>query len=168
MKAQNGRGPFKHILIATDGSAISNKAARAGIALARALGARVTAYYAIDELQPLYIEGYMMDQAMMADLDARAKALGEQRVGAIAKIAKAAGVYFQPIVRKANTAYEGIIDAAKRQRCDVIFMASHGRRGFSRLMMGSVTQKVLTHSKIPVVVYRQSPTCREQGGPART
>ena len=96
----------------------------------------------------------MMDQAMMDDLDARAKALGEQRVGAIAKMAKAAGVRFHALVRKANTAYEGIIDAAKRQRCDVIFMASHGRRGFSRLMMGSVTQRVLTNSKIPVVVYR--------------
>ena len=154
MKAKNGRGVFKHILIATDGSPISNKAARAGIALARALGASVTAYYAIDELQPLYREGYMMDQAMMDDLDARARALGEKRVEAIAKIAKAAGVPFNALVRKANTAYGGIIDAAKKQRCDVIFMASHGRRGLSRLMMGSVTQKVLTHSKIPVVVYR--------------
>src|SRR5689334_4771421 len=100
MKAKNGRGVFKHILIATDGSPVSNKAARAGIALARALGASVTAYYAIDELQPLYIEGYMMDQSMMDDLDARAKALGEQRVGAIAKMAKAAGVRFHALVRK--------------------------------------------------------------------
>jgi nucleotide-binding universal stress UspA family protein len=91
---------------------------------------------------------------MLDDLDARAKALGEKRVAAIRKIAKAAGVRFNALVRKANTADEGIIDAAKRQRCDVIFMASHGRRGLSRLMMGSVTQKVLTHSKIPVVVYR--------------
>ena len=55
---------------------------------------------------------------------------------------------------KASTAYEGIVDAAKKRKCDVIFMASHGRRGLSRLMMGSVTHKVLTHSKIPVVVYR--------------
>src|SRR5687768_16292803 len=146
MKAKNGPRTFNHILIATDGSALSNKAARAGIALASALGASVTAYYAIDELQPLYIEGYVMDQAMMNDLDARAKELGEQRVGAIAKVAKAAGVRFYALVRKASTAYEGIIDAAKRQSCDAIFMASHARRGFSRLMMGSVTQKVLTHS----------------------
>jgi nucleotide-binding universal stress UspA family protein len=69
-------------------------------------------------------------------------------------MAKAAGVPFAAVVTKAVTAYEGIIDAAKKQKCDVIFMASHGRRGLSRLMMGSVTQKVLTHSKIPVVVYR--------------
>jgi nucleotide-binding universal stress UspA family protein len=154
MKPNKGRGVFKHVLIATDGSPLSNKAGRAGIALAKALDAKVTAYYAIDELQPLHIEGYAMAQAMMNDLDARAKALGEKRVAAIGKIAKAAGVRFNALVRKANTAYEGIIDAAKRQRCDVIFMASHGRRGLSRLMMGSVTQKVLTHSKVPVVVYR--------------
>jgi nucleotide-binding universal stress UspA family protein len=154
MNATNGRGVFRHILIATDGSPISGKAARAGVALARVLGARVTAYYAVDELQPLYVEGYMMDPATMDNLDARAKALGEKRVDAIAKIAKAAGVRFNALVRKANTAYEGIVDAAKKQRCDVIVMGSHGRRGLSKLMMGSVTQKVLTHSKIPVVVYR--------------
>ena len=154
MEPHKRRGVFKHVLIATDGSPLSNKAARAGIALAKALGARVTAYYAVDALQPLYLEGYAMAQAMMDDLDARANAAGEKRVAAIGKIAKAAGVRFNALVRKANTAYEGIIDAAKRQRCDAIFMASHGRRGLSRLMMGSVTQNVLTHSKIPVVVYR--------------
>src|SRR5687768_13188630 len=121
MKAKNGRSVFKHILIATDGSPISNKAARAGIALAKALGASVTAYHAIDELQPLYVGGYMMDQAIMDDLGARAKALGEQRVRTIAKMAKAAGVRFHALVREASTAFEGIIDAAKRQRCDVIF-----------------------------------------------
>ena len=154
MASTRRRGVFKHVLIATDGSPLSNKAATAGVALARALGAKVTAYHAVDELRPLYVEGYAMAQAMLDDVDARAKALGEKRVAVIGKIAKAAGVRFNALVRKANTAYEGIIDAAKRQRCDVIFMASHGRRGLSRLMMGSVTQKVLTHSKIPVVVYR--------------
>lgn len=154
MKPSRRRGVFKHVLIATDGSPLSNNAARAGVALAKAVGARVTAYHAIDELQPLQIEGYAMAQAMMNDLDARAKALGEKRVAAIGKIAKAAGVHFNALVRKANTAYEGIIDAATRQRCDVICMASQGRRGLSRLMMGSVTQKVLTHSNIPVLVYR--------------
>jgi nucleotide-binding universal stress UspA family protein len=58
------------------------------------------------------------------------------------------------VVTKAITPYEGIIDAANKRKCDVIFMASHGRRGLSKLVMGSVTQKVLSHSKIPVVVYR--------------
>ena len=153
MKALTGR-VFNHILIATDGSAISNKAARAGIALAKALGARVTAYYAVDAVQPLYMEGEVLDQNMMRNVEALAKAAGQKRVDAIAKIARAAGVRFDVLVKKASTAYEGIIDVAKRQRCDAIAMASHGRRGLSRMMMGSVTQKVLTHSKIRVGVYR--------------
>jgi nucleotide-binding universal stress UspA family protein len=145
---------FKHILISTDGSPVSNKAAKAGIALAHALGAKVTAYYAIEQLQLIYDEGYMMNQKMIDGFEERARAAGQKRVDAIGKMAKAAGVPFASVATKASTAYEGIIDAAKKRKCDVIFMASHGRRGLSRLIMGSVTQKVLTHSRIPVVVYR--------------
>jgi nucleotide-binding universal stress UspA family protein len=144
---------FKHLLISTDGSSLGNKAAKAGIELARALGAKVTAYYAIEQLM-IYDEGYMMDQKMIERLEESARAAGQKRVDAIGKMAKAAGVPFAAVVTKALTAHEGIIDAAKKRKCDVIFMASHGRRGLSRLMMGSVTQKVLAHSRIPVVVYR--------------
>jgi nucleotide-binding universal stress UspA family protein len=145
---------FKHILICTDGSPLSNKAAKAGIALASALGARVTAYYAIEPMQPIYVEGYAFDQKMIEGIEDSARKAGQKRVGAIGKIAKTAGVPFASMVTKALTPYEGIIAAAKKRKCDVIFMASHGRRGFSRLIMGSVTQKVLMHSKIPVVVHR--------------
>lgn len=146
---------FKHILIATDGSPASNKAAKAGIALAGALGAKVTAYCAVEQLQPIYAdEGYMMDQKMIDGFEKSALTAGQKRADAIGKMAKAASVPFASVVAKAATPYEGIIAAAKKRKCDVIFMASHGRRGFSKLIMGSVTQKVLTHSKIPVVVYR--------------
>ncbi len=145
---------FKHLLISTDGSSLGNKAAKAGIALAHALGAKVTGYYAIEQLQFIYDDAYMMDPKMMDRLDESARAAGQKRVDAIGRMATAAGVPFASVVTKASTAYEGIIDAARKRKCDVIFMASHGRRGLSRLMMGSVTQKVLTHSKIPVVVYR--------------
>jgi nucleotide-binding universal stress UspA family protein len=145
---------FKHILISTDGSAVSNKAAKAGIALARALGARITAYRAVESLEPIYVEGYAFDQAVIDRADKRLREIGQKHVDAIGKMAKAAGVPFAAVVTNASTAYEGIIDAAKKRKCDVIFMASHGRRGLSRLIMGSVTQKVLTHARIPVVVYR--------------
>ena len=145
---------FKHLLISTDGSSLGNKAAKAGIELAHALGAKVTAYYAIEQLQMIYDEGYMMNQKMIDGLEESARAAGQKRVDAIGKMAKAAGVPFASVVTKASTPHEGIIDAAKKRKCDVIFMASHGRRGLSRLMMGSVTQKVLAHSRIPVVVYR--------------
>ena len=145
---------FKHVLIPTDGSPVSNKAAKAAIGLASALGAKVTAYCAVEELQPVYVEGYTLDRKTIAGLEGGARKVGQKRVDAIGKIAKAAGVPFASVVTKAPAAYEGIIDAAKKQKCDVIFMASHGRRGLSKLIMGSVTQQVLTHSRIPVVVYR--------------
>jgi nucleotide-binding universal stress UspA family protein len=145
---------FKHILISTDGSPVSNKAAKAGIALASALGAKLTVYCAVEPMQILYAEDYAFDEEFMKGIEARGRALAQKRVDAIGKWAKAAGVAFAAVVTKAYTPYEGIIAAAKKQKCDVIFMASHGRRGLSKLIMGSVTQKVLTHSVIPVVVYR--------------
>ena len=145
---------FKHILIPTDGSAVSGKAAKAGIALARALGAKITAYRAVESLEPIYVEGYAFDQAVIDRADKRLREIGQKHVDAIGKMAKAAGVPFTALVTKADNSYEGIIAAAKKSKCDVIFMASHGRRGLTKLIMGSVTQKVLTHARIPVVVYR--------------
>ena len=145
---------FKHILISTDGSPVSNKAAKAGIALAHRLGSKVTAYCALEEPQPIYVEGYSFNQEELDGFDKRSREAGQKRVDAIGKMAKAAGVPFTSVVAKALTPYEGIIAAAKKRKCDVIFMASHGRRGLSKLIMGSVTQKVLAHSRIPVVVYR--------------
>jgi nucleotide-binding universal stress UspA family protein len=145
---------FRHILIPTDGSPVANKAAKAGIALAHRLGARVTAYFAIEELQMVYVEGFAFSQKDFDDFDARAREAGQKHVDAIGKMAKATGVPCTSVVAKARTPYEGIVAVAKKRKCDVIFMASHGRRGLSKLMMGSVTQKVLMHAKIPVVVYR--------------
>ena len=72
----------------------------------------------------------------------------------IAKVAMAAGVPFRAVVAVAETPYDGIIEAAKKQKCDAIFMASHGRSGLEGLILGSVTHKVLIHSKLPVLVYR--------------
>lgn len=145
---------FKHVLISTDGSPVSNKATKAGVALASALGAKVTAYYAIEPMQAIYVENYGFDQSVIEGIEDSARQAGQKYVDAIAKVAKASGVPFVSVVTKATTAYEGIIDTARKRKCDVIFMASHGRRGLSKLIMGSVTTKVLTHSKIPVVVYR--------------
>ena len=145
---------FKHILIHTDGSPVANKAAIAGIALARWLGAKVTAYCALEELQPIYIEGYAFDQKTIDGFEEGVRKAGQKRVDAIGRMAKATVVPFISLVAKALTPYEGIIAAAKKRKCDVIFMASHGRRGISWLIMGSVTQKVLSHAEIPVVVYR--------------
>ena len=105
-------------------------------------------------MHPIYVEDHGFDQSVIEGIEDSARQAGQKRVDTIGKMAKAAGVPFASLVSKANTAYEGIVDTAKKRKCDVIFMASHGRRGLSKLIMGSVTQKVLMHSKIPVVVYR--------------
>jgi nucleotide-binding universal stress UspA family protein len=102
----------------------------------------------------LYGEGYVPSQREIDGILRRARDLGQKRVDAIGRMARAAGVPFTPVVTKAYSPYEGIVAAAQKHKCDVIFMASHGRRGLSKLIMGSVTQKVLSHSRIPVVVYR--------------
>ena len=145
---------FKHILISTDGSAASIKAAKAGIALAKALGAKITAYSAIESMQAIYMEGYAFDEKMLEEIESSTRQAGQKRVAAIEKLCKAARVPFTSVINTVNTPYEGIVNAAKKQKCDVIFMASHGRSGIAKLVMGSVTQKVLTHTRIPVVVYR--------------
>jgi nucleotide-binding universal stress UspA family protein len=147
---------FKHILIPTDGSPIANKAVKAGIQFAKDLGVRVTGYYAIEPVpQHVYGEGYLINNSKMSQaLQQRAREVGETHVENMAKLAVAAGVPFSAVVAAAETPYEGIIEAAKKHKCDAIFMASHGRRGVADLIMGSVTHKVLTHSKLPVLVYR--------------
>ena len=145
---------FKHILICTDGSPVAERAAKAGIVLAHALRAKVTAYCALEDLMPVYSEGYAFDQVTVDRFEEAARKAGQRRVDAIGKMARAAGVPVALKVTKAATAYEGIVDMAKKLKCDVIFMASHGRSGLSKLIMGSVTQKVLAHTRKPVVVYR--------------
>ncbi len=146
---------FKHILIPTDGSPVADKAVKAGLELAKALGAKVTGFYAIEAIQPqIYGEGYMVDRQLVKEFERGAREAGEKCLAAIARLAASTGVEFSSLVAKAETPYEGIIDAAKKRKCDAIFMASHGRRGLANLIMGSVTHKVLTHSKLPVLVYR--------------
>ena len=147
---------FKHILVPTDGSPASLKAARAAMRLAADLGARVTAFHAVDASQPyLFGGGYSADARTFVDFERVARENGEGHVGDIGKLAKAARVRFASLVAEARTPYEGIISAARKGKCDLIFIASHGRRGLSRLMMGSVTNKVLAQAVVPVLVYRE-------------
>lgn len=147
---------FKHILIPTDGSALAGKAAKAGIRLAAQVGARVTAFHAIDASQRvLYDNAYAADARRFVDFEKLARQAGELNVAAIGKLARAAGVPFASLVAQARTPYEGIVDTARKRKCDLIFIASHGRRGLSRLMTGSVALKVLAHATVPVLVYRE-------------
>lgn len=146
---------FKNILIPTDGSPVANKAVKAGIEFAKQLGAKVTGYYAVEAIQPrVYGEGYMIDNKTIKAFEQQARQVGQKHIDSMAKIASAAGVKFAGVLTMAETPYEGIVETAKKQKCDAIFMASHGRRGLADIIMGSVTHKVLTHSKLPVLVYR--------------
>jgi nucleotide-binding universal stress UspA family protein len=146
---------FRRVLIPTDGSPTANKAVKAGIELAKQLGAAVTGYYAVEAIQTgIYGEGYTFPSAARAKLEKRAKAVGRRHLAKMARLAEAAGVRFDSVCARAQTPYDGIIDTARRKFCDVIFMGSHGRQGITAMVMGSVTNKVLTKSRIPVLVFR--------------
>jgi nucleotide-binding universal stress UspA family protein len=146
---------YKHILIPTDGSPASLRAARAGVELAAVVGARVTAFYAAPPPTPLIYDGVFpvgyLPPDEHAEMIERAAA---SYLGAIAEMARAAGVACESVHVTNDFPAEAILETAKRRKCDLIFMASHGRRGLSAILLGSETQKVLTHSKIPVTVYR--------------
>jgi nucleotide-binding universal stress UspA family protein len=146
---------FKNILVPTDGSALSRKAIKAAVAFAQSLGAKVTGYYAVEMMQPyIFGDGYVIDKATVDQLDRQARAVGEKYLAEISKAAANAGVPYEGLITKPAAAYEGIIEAARKKKCDAIFMASHGRGELKSLLIGSVTQKVLSHSKLPVIVYR--------------
>jgi nucleotide-binding universal stress UspA family protein len=146
---------FKHILIPTDGSPVAAKAIQAGVALAKEMGASVTGYYAIEPPPThIYGEGYLADRKLVDELARRSRDIAQRSVDEVSDAAKAAGVPCDTVVDKATLPYKGIVQAAEEKKCDAVFMASHGHRGITGLLLGSVTQQVLTHSKIPVLVFR--------------
>jgi len=146
---------FKHILIPTDGSKLSMRAASAAIELADGLGARVTALFAAPAPTPL-VYGNLMPVAYMPP-DQHEKLIeraADRYLGAIARVAEAAGVACDRVHVTSDFPADTILQTARKRKCDLIFMASHGRRGIAALLLGSETQKVLAHAKIPVLVYR--------------
>ena len=145
---------FKHVLIPTDGSRLSTKAVKAGIAFAKELGAKVTVYHAIDVASALYADVAIVPPSVLEKVEAGARNQAQKYLDGATKVARAAGVPCESQTSRPLTVYDGIIDAAKKKRCDVIFMASHGRGELASVVLGSVTLKVLAHSKIPVVVFR--------------
>jgi nucleotide-binding universal stress UspA family protein len=146
---------YKNILVATDGTRLSGKAITQAIALAKALGARLTAFYASPDYPlPVYAEGAIVEPMSRREYAAICKDEADRILGAVAAKAKSARVALNAVHVVNSTPWRAILAAARRHRCDAIVMASHGRRGVSALLLGSETQKVLTHSKIPVIVVR--------------
>ena len=146
---------FKNILVPTDGSELSDSTVARAVSFASEAGARITFFYAQPDFpMPIYGEGALIDPTTPEQFS-RAAAQEAERILAKARaVADAAGVSSSADTQVSEVPYEAIIEAVERNHCDLIFMASHGRRGLSGLLLGSETQKVLTHIKIPVLVYR--------------
>ncbi len=146
---------YKHLLVATDGSKLSDKAVAHALDLAQALKASVTAFYAApDYPMPAYADGVVYEPVSKKEYAKLAANDAQQILEAVADKAKSAGVECKTSYTIAAAPWEAILAAAKKNKCDAIVMASHGRRGMSALLLGSETQKVLTHSKVPVIVVR--------------
>lgn len=146
---------FKHILVPTDGSPLSQEAVKRAIAFAAEAGARITFFYAKPEYPvAFYGEGALIDPTTPEKFAEMAEQQAQTVLSACAQLAAAAQVPSTLKTETSDIPYEAIITAAESAGCDLIFMASHGRRGISGLLLGSETQKVLTHSRIPVLVYR--------------
>jgi nucleotide-binding universal stress UspA family protein len=146
---------FKHILVPTDGSPLSSDTVKRAIAYARETGAKVTFFFAKPDYPvAFYGEGALIDPTTPDKFAELAEQQAKEILDAHEAAARADGVNCAAISAVSDIPYEAIIAAAEQAGADLIFMASHGRRGISGLLLGSETQKVLTHSKIPVLVYR--------------
>lgn len=146
---------YTNLLVATDGSKPSEKAMVHAIGLAGKLGAKITAFYAApDYPEPVYSEGIIYEMMSRKDYAAMATADAEKILAKIAKKAEAAGVMCETRHALSRAPWEAILAAARKYKCDAIVMGSHGRGGLAALFLGSETQKVLAHSKLPVIVAR--------------
>lgn len=146
---------FKHILVPTDGSPLSSDTVKRAIAFAKETGAKITFFFAKPDYPvAFYGEGALIDPTTPDKFAEMAEQQAREILAAHETAAKAEGVVSASLSSVSDIPYEAIIAAAETAGADLIFMASHGRRGFSGLLLGSETQKVLTHSKIPVLVYR--------------
>ena len=146
---------YKHVLVPTDGSELSAKAVTHAIGLARALGARLTAFYASPEYPtPIVAEGIVLEPVSLKDYEARANEEARAILQPVVEQANAAGVAAASEHLIASVPWEAILRAANTVGADAIVMASHGRRGLAAMLLGSETQRVLIHSTIPVIVVR--------------
>jgi len=144
---------FKHILLPTDGSKLSEKAIRQSVRMAKAFGARITALH-VTPKSGAYLSPADLLDAPPHSYAAHAARRAAEYLRFAEKVAHAAGVECVGVQLSADQPYKEIVKLAEKKGCDLILMASHGRRGLEGLLLGSETQKVLTHSKVPVLVYR--------------
>jgi nucleotide-binding universal stress UspA family protein len=148
---------YHHLLIPTDGSPLSMEAIQHGVELAQETGATVSFLTVIDPFHAITFEAEQIEDTRESYY-AHVRGLAESYLAQAEKVAETAGVKSNSICVEDNHPYRVIIRTAEEHACDLIVMASHGRRGISALVLGSETVKVLTHCAIPVLVYRLPPT----------
>lgn len=145
---------FKHVLIPTDGSELSQKAIRIGVELAKFHGARVTGVHAIPDYHLMIAYEGAFDPVTEERIEKEARVRAENYLDFIKKTAAAAGVPCDTVCETSDHPYDAIIKTADAKGCDLILLHSHGRKGLAAVLLGSETRKVLTYSKIPVMVVR--------------
>ena len=144
---------FKNILVATDGSDLAAKAVEQGVLFAKEIGAKITAVTVTEPFHLLSVAPSQLEYTPF-EYKKHAEAQAGKVLGVVSAAAKSAGVACDILHVEHEHVYQAIIEAATARKCDLIVMSSHGRRGVSAVVLGSETVKVLTHSKIPVLVYR--------------
>ena len=144
---------FKHLLLPTDGSPLSENAALQGIALASTLGAQVTGLHVSPKFHVLTYRTDMLEDTR-SEFEDDTRVHAERYLAFIAQAASARGVRCETVRERSDDVFQVIIDVARSRMCDLIVMASHGRGGVASVLLGSETNRVLTHSGIPVLVWR--------------
>ena len=144
---------YKHLLLPTDGSELSERAGHEGVNFAKSINARLTVLHTTPVFYPPELSGHAVYTRVL-EYEQQSKKNAQQALNAIERIARDADVAVDSVHRVSDNPWEVIIAVAQEHGCDLIFMASHGRRGINALLMGSETSKVLTHTKVPVLVWR--------------
>ncbi len=146
---------YRKILITTDGSAVSTCTARAGVRFAQQMGAQVLALYVAPEYQyPVYVEIVPPAYPSEDEYIAAMQRAGTEHLQSIRQEAEQCGLQCETMTAFADSTAQKIVSVAEQQACDLIFMGSHGRSGWGQLLLGSVTNKVLSHTTKPVLVHR--------------
>lgn len=146
---------YRHILVPTDGSPLSTRAVKEAIELAKTCGAKLTAVHVIPPFTPpVYMDGVIPYPELYSPAEYKrvTEAQSQRVLAKITERARTAGVRCATAMVTAQPVWKAILSAARSKRCDAIVMASHGRRGIEGVLLGSETHKVLTHTKLPVVV----------------
>jgi len=146
---------YARILVATDGSSLSKKAVADAIGLAATCGSELVALKVVPRYPQAYFEGSIpLNAKDVARIEAQWLEEAQAAVDAVKKLAEGKGVKAKAVVSRSDIVSDAIIAAAKKQKADLVVMASHGRKGIKRLLLGSETQQVLTHCHVPVLVLR--------------